>query len=57
MKEMITLGLECTAHTFGIGILKGKRILANAKDSYVTEKGGIIPIDAAKHHQEVKEMV
>ncbi len=54
---MITIGIEATAHTFGIGILKEKKILANAKHSYITEKGGIIPIEAAKHHQEVKEKV
>ncbi|MAG20280.1 UGMP family protein [archaeon] len=32
---------------------KGK-ILANVKESYITEKGGIIPIEAAKHHEMVK---
>ena len=52
--RMICLGIECTAHTFGIGIIKDKKILANIKDSYITEQGGIIPIDAAKHHEAVK---
>ena len=41
-----------TAHTFGVGIVKDGKVLANVKDTYTTEKGGIIPIDAAKHHRE-----
>src|SRR3989344_4956008 len=45
------LGIESTAHTFGIGIVKDGKILANKKHTYTTEKGGIIPIDAAKHHE------
>jgi len=54
---MIVLGIESTAHTFGIGILKNKRILANEKHVYTTESGGIIPIEAKKHHERVKEDV
>ncbi|MFH0831538.1 MAG: bifunctional N(6)-L-threonylcarbamoyladenine synthase/serine/threonine protein kinase [archaeon] len=56
---MLILGIESTAHTFGIGIAekKGKeiKVIANCRDSYTTEKGGIIPMDAAKHHASVKE--
>ena len=44
------LGIESTAHTFGIGIVDNGKILSNVKDSYTTKSGGIIPIDAAKHH-------
>jgi len=51
------LGIECTAHTFGTGIVKEGKILCNVRDSYTTEKGGIIPMDAAKHHKEVSEKV
>ncbi len=47
----LILGIESTAHTFGIGIVENGKILANVKSSYTTEKGGIIPIEAAKHHQ------
>src|SRR3989344_5705290 len=58
---MICLGIESTAHTFGVGIIKeekGKvKVLANVKDSYTTEKGGIIPVDAAKHHREVADSI
>ncbi|MFC1686007.1 bifunctional N(6)-L-threonylcarbamoyladenine synthase/serine/threonine protein kinase [Nanoarchaeota archaeon] len=52
---MICLGIESTAHTFGVGIIKDKKVLANIKKTYTTEKGGIIPIDAAKHHHEIKD--
>jgi len=50
----IILGIESTAHTFGVGIVQDSRILANIKDSYTTEKGGIIPLESAKHHERVK---
>jgi len=50
----IILGIESTAHTFGIGIVKDGKILANVKKTYTTEKGGIIPTEAAKHHRENK---
>lgn len=53
-KETICLGIESTAHTFGASILKGKKVLSNLKDTYTTEKGGIIPIEAAKHHEKIK---
>jgi len=51
------LGIESTAHTFGIGIVDKGKILANVKNSYTTEKGGIIPVDAAKHHREFSEVI
>jgi len=54
---MKTLGIESTAHTFGVGILDGKRVLVNVIDSYKTEKGGIIPIDAAKHHEQICDKI
>jgi len=51
---MICLGIESTAHTFGIGIVDDKgKVLANVKDAYSTESGGIIPAKAADHHAEV----
>ncbi|MCX6746661.1 MAG: tRNA (adenosine(37)-N6)-threonylcarbamoyltransferase complex transferase subunit TsaD [Candidatus Pacearchaeota archaeon] len=54
---MVVLGIESTAHTFGIGIVENGKILANVKKTYTTEKGGIIPIEAAKHHKEKKEEI
>jgi N6-L-threonylcarbamoyladenine synthase len=53
----IILGIESTAHTFGIGIVRNKKILANQKSMYTTESGGIIPMESAKHHREISEKV
>ncbi len=44
---MIVLGIESTAHTIGIGIVKNSKILVNIKRQYKTEKGGIKPRLAA----------
>ncbi len=46
---MIVLGIESTAHTFGVGIVKDGEILANEKDVY-HPKEGIIPREAMDHH-------
>ena len=53
----IVLGIESTAHTFGIGVVKNKKILANKRSMYTTKKGGIIPMESAKHHNKIKENV
>ena len=51
---MKCLGIESTAHTASIGAINEKgEILADVKDMYVNEKGGIIPIEAAKHHKNI----
>jgi len=55
---MICLGIECTAHTFGCGIVDNKgKVYSNAKDIYITEKGGIDPSKAKEHHENVKNIV
>lgn len=61
------LGIETTAHTFGVAVLEfvdsGKkenaRVLSNEKDSFVIDSGGggMIPIEVAKHHEEIAEEV
>jgi N6-L-threonylcarbamoyladenine synthase len=48
------LGIESTAHTFGIGIVKNGKVLANVRSAYTTDKGGIIPMDSARHHEQKK---
>jgi len=53
----IIIGIESTAHTFGVGVVKNGKVLSNVKRTYTTEAGGIIPMEAAKHHREVKEEV
>jgi N6-L-threonylcarbamoyladenine synthase len=53
----IVLGIESTAHTFGIGIVKDGKVLSNVKKTYTTQSGGIIPKEAAKHHGEIKNEI
>lgn len=53
----VVLGIESTAHTFGIGIVKNGKIIANVRDMYTTETGGIIPTESAKHHARVSNEV
>jgi len=57
MNKIISLGLESTAHTFGVGIISSDgKILANCKRQYsVSDKNcpkgsGIRPYDAAQFH-------
>lgn len=46
---MIVLGIECTAHTFGVGIVDGDgNILSDRRIQYRPEEGGIRPRDAAQ---------
>lgn len=53
----IVLGIESTAHTFGMGIVNGGKILSNVRNMYTTEHGGIVPVEAAKHHRNVADDV
>ncbi|HTY44212.1 MAG TPA: KEOPS complex N(6)-L-threonylcarbamoyladenine synthase Kae1 [Patescibacteria group bacterium] len=53
----VIVGIESTAHTFGIGIVKNEKIIANVKKTYTTEKGGIIPTESAKFHEKNKENI
>ncbi len=47
---MKVLGIESTAHTLGLGIVTEEEILANQKEMYTPEKGGIHPRKASEHH-------
>jgi N6-L-threonylcarbamoyladenine synthase len=54
----LSLGIESTAHSFGVGIVSFDGIvLANEKVVFTTEKGGMIPSLVAEHHIKVKEFV
>jgi len=58
MKNLFCLGIESTAHTFGIAVIDDKgNVLSNVSDTYKTEKGGIIPVQAAEHHVMVKDQL
>ncbi|BCS90706.1 MAG: tRNA N6-adenosine threonylcarbamoyltransferase [Candidatus Micrarchaeota archaeon] len=54
---MYTLGIESTAHTFGVGIVRDGEILANVKEMYKIDNKGMIPIKVAEHHLEVGSLV
>ena len=55
---MKILGVESTAHTFGVGIVDEDEILANQKDMFEPEEGGIHPREASEHHyQHVLELL
>ncbi len=57
MDKIIVLGIESTAHTFGVGIVKKGKVLSNVKRSFTTEEGGMIPTEVAKHHFENKNEI
>lgn len=54
---MICLGIESTAHTFGVGLVsRSGEIRFNSWDTYKPKKGsGIIPNEAREHHQQVSQ--
>ena len=52
---MICLGIESTAHTLSMGIVKDKEILVDVKRQYKPEKGGIVPNEAAEFFKKNKE--
>lgn len=56
---MHCLGIESTAHTFGVGVVTdGGKILSDVRDIYASAPGaGIHPREAAEHHSEVAARV
>ena len=51
---MITLGIEGTAHTLGVGLVDSEeKVLANVLDMYRPPEGGLHPREAANHHADV----
>lgn len=51
--SIISLGIEGTAHTLGIGIVKGDEVVSNVYDTYTPPEGGIHPRKASEHHGDV----
>ncbi|MEM0154851.1 MAG: hypothetical protein QW814_03410, partial [Methanothrix sp.] len=47
---MAVLGIESSAHTFGVGISENGKILANAKEMYKITDKGMIPSRVAEFH-------
>ncbi len=56
-KELVVVGIETTAHTFGVSVLKGKQVLSNERRLFTTEEGGMVPAKVADHHVEVCDQV
>ena len=54
---VIIVGIESTAHTFGVGVVKDGNVLSNVREMYTTESGGIIPMESAKHHADISDAV
>ncbi|MEK6847104.1 MAG: tRNA (adenosine(37)-N6)-threonylcarbamoyltransferase complex transferase subunit TsaD, partial [Nanoarchaeota archaeon] len=51
------VGIETTAHTFGVGVVQNGKVLANVKDMYKPVSGGIVPTESANHHRLVAQQV
>ncbi|MCH8519491.1 MAG: tRNA (adenosine(37)-N6)-threonylcarbamoyltransferase complex transferase subunit TsaD [Nanoarchaeota archaeon] len=49
---MLILGIECTAHTFGIGIVDSKlqNVIVNVKNVYTSQDSGMDPRKLTKYH-------
>jgi glycoprotease/Kae1 family metallohydrolase len=47
---MKVLGIESTAHTFGVGVVSEDEIMCSVKSMFEPEEGGIHPRKAAEHH-------
>ncbi len=51
--KKLCMGIECTAHTLGIGIIDFEgQVYSRINDMYVPEKGGIHPVQAKEQHLE-----
>lgn len=50
---MIVLGIESSAHTFGVGVVKEGKILSNVKSMYKITNKGMIPMEVAEHHVDI----
>lgn len=55
MIHMISLGIESTAHTFGIGLVSDSgKIILEERDMFIPKKGfGFVPNDLSEHHNKI----
>ena len=55
--DLIVLGIESTAHTFGVGVSRwtpsGPQLLKDARRNYVPRQGGILPREVAQFFSQV----
>jgi len=55
---MLCLGIESTAHTFGVALVTGDGdVLSNQRKLFTTESGGLIPAKLSDHHVAVCDTV
>ncbi|MEM0086738.1 MAG: KEOPS complex N(6)-L-threonylcarbamoyladenine synthase Kae1 [Candidatus Micrarchaeaceae archaeon] len=55
---MLVLGIESSAHTIGVGLVRNGKILANEKAMYKIGSSGIIPAKVAEFHaKSVKRVI
>lgn len=47
---MLVLGIESSAHTFGVGIVDGSKVLANEKEQFRVGRTGMVPSKVADLH-------
>ncbi|MGK0209364.1 MAG: N6-L-threonylcarbamoyladenine synthase [Patescibacteria group bacterium] len=47
----IILGIETTAHTIGVAVVKNGKVLSNVRDLFTTESGGLAPMEVKSHHE------
>jgi len=57
LSKMLCLGIESTAHTFGVAVLEDRKVLSNVRNSFTTVSGGMIPAEVADHHVKVCDIV
>ncbi len=50
----LCLGIESTAHTFGVSVVTfDGNVLSNERALYTTKKGGLIPAELSDHHADI----
>lgn len=55
---MLCLGVESTAHTFGVSLVTDDgHVLVNERKLFTTESGGLIPVKMADHHVEICDRI
>jgi glycoprotease/Kae1 family metallohydrolase len=47
----VILGVESTAHTFGMSLVRDGEVIDQRAARYETETGGMVPFDVAEHHR------
>ena len=50
LPDLVCLGIESTAHTFGVSVVQGAKVLSNEKKCFTTTEGGMVPSEVADHH-------